>query len=84
MKNDTSQLIKSLCQACRPWSAMEEIHFRITEAGKDLADTSKPEHERYNSAVRLLCSIPAIENHLSDAAMNQIYGREGVMQPACD
>ena len=79
MKNDTSLLTDFFRQACQPFTPMEEIHFRITEAGKDLADTSRPEHERFNSAVRLLCSISAIDNHLSDAARNQIYGRQGVM-----
>ena len=76
-----SSLLDSFRQAFRPFSPMEEIRFSITEAAKDLADESLPEHERYNSAIRLLCSIPAIDNHLSEAARNQIYGREGVMQP---
>jgi hypothetical protein len=79
-----SSLLDSFRQAFRPFSPMEEIRFWITEAGKDLADESLPEHERYNSAIRLLCSIPAIDNHLSEAARNQIYGRAGVMQPADD
>ena len=80
MKNDTNQMLEYFRRACRPFTPMEDIRFRITEAAKDLADTTKPEHERYNSAVRLLCSISAIDNHLSDDARNQIYGREGVMQ----
>lgn len=85
MKNAISEMIESFRKACKPFTPLEEICFRVTEAGKDLADTSKPEHERYNSAIRLLCSIPAIDNHLSEAARNQIWGRAGVMpQPSDD
>jgi hypothetical protein len=75
----TNPIAESFFRAFRLTTPLEGIEFRITEAGKDLADESRPEHERINSAVRLLCSIPAIDNHLSDAAKNQIYGRRGVM-----
>jgi hypothetical protein len=50
---------------------------------QELRDHSKPQPEKYNSALRLICCIPAISGHLSDSAMNEIFGRQGIELP-CD
>lgn len=85
MKNATHQLTNHFRQACKPPGVFETAEIYVSLAAADLADKSKPEHERFNSAVRLLCCISAIDNHLSDAAKNEIYSRQGVMQqPAAD
>lgn len=84
MKNNrqVETIINHFRRACKPPGIFEEAEIYVSLAAQDLADTSKPEHERFNSAVRLLCSISAIDNHLSAAAKNQIYGKAGVMPPA--
>jgi hypothetical protein len=72
-------LIDTFRRACKPPTIFEEAEIYVSLAAQELADASKPEHERYNSAVRLLCCISAIENHLSDASRHQIYSKAGVM-----
>jgi hypothetical protein len=78
------QMIDEICLAffksCRPFTPAEEIVFACEQALKDMADESRPEHARFNSAIRLLCSIKAIGDRLPVSALNEIYGREGIMQ----
>jgi hypothetical protein len=77
-------LVAGFRQAFRLTTPLEEIEFRITEALKDLADESRPEHERFNSAIRLLCCVPAIGDRLPESAMNEIFGRKGITLPSAD
>ena len=74
-------IVDAFRRGCKPPTPMEEVDFFTSEALKDLRDESKPERERYNSALRLLCSIRAIHDRMPDAALNEIFGRNGITPP---
>jgi hypothetical protein len=79
MKSDIQSLTDIFRQACKPPDAFEEAEIYTGLALKELGDASKPQAERYKSAIRLLCCIKPIGDRLPDAATNEIYGRRGVM-----
>ena len=77
MKRNT--LTDAFCAAFTPPGRFETAEIYTELALKDLRDTSRPERERFNSAIRLLCCIPEIGDRLPDGAMNEIFGRQGVV-----
>ena len=76
MPNDSQHLIDRFRTACKPPSILETAEIYINLALQEL-HSSKPQPEKYNSAIRLLCSVPAIGDRLPESAMNEIFGREG-------
>ena len=78
---NTNPLAVGFCEGVRPPTPIEEIGIFCREALKDIANESRPERDRINSAIRLLCSIRFIGDRLPEGALNDIYGRAGVMPP---
>jgi hypothetical protein len=81
MPNDSQHLIDRFRKACKPPGVFEMTEMFTDLALKELRDESKPQREKYNSAIRLLCCIPTISDSLSDSAKNEIFSREGVALP---
>ena len=78
--NDAASiLIKAFCDGVAPPKPIEEIRIACEQALHDLDDDSRPERDRINSTVRLIASVPFITDRLSRDALNEIYGRQGVV-----
>ncbi len=81
MPNDSQHLIDRFRTACKPPGVFELTEIYISLALQEL-HSSKTQPEKYSSALRLLCCIPAIADRLSDSAMNEVFGRQGIELPS--
>lgn len=79
-RQQVDRIKASFYRAFRPPSPLDEITTYCKMALADLENQKLTQVQRHNSAIRLLCSIPAISDRLTTAGANEIYGRQGVMQ----